>query len=70
MIDLLQNPRYAAVLETGAICVAVEVVVILLLAAILNGSLLAAVVVSVGAFGPLSIWLSPPVYRRLLKSRN
>lgn len=70
MIDLLRNPRRAALLETAAICVAVEVLVLFLLAVVLNGSLLAAAFVSVGFFGPLSIWLAPFAYRRLLKTVN
>jgi hypothetical protein len=65
MNSLIQDPRFAAGLETAGICVTVEVLVILMLAIVLNGSFLAAVVVSVGVLGPLSFWLAPPVYRRL-----
>jgi hypothetical protein len=65
-----QNPRLTAALQTACICAAVEGVILIVLASILNHSFIAAAVFSLGFLGPASCWLAPAVYRRLLRATS
>lgn len=67
---LEQNPRLTAALQTACICAAVEGLILMVLAGILNHSFIAAAVVSAGFLGPVSWWLAPAVYRRLLRASS
>jgi hypothetical protein len=65
-----QNPRLRAALQTACICAAVEGLILIVLAGILNHSFIAAAVVSLGFLGPASWWLAPSVYRRFLRASS
>ena len=70
MTYLEQNPRLTAALQTVCVCAAVEGLILIVLAGILNHSFIAAAVVSAGFLGPVSWWLAPAVYRRLLRASS
>ena len=65
-----KNPRRTAALQTVCVCAAVEGLILIVLAGILNHSFIAAAVVSAGFLGPVSWWLAPAVYRRLLRASS
>lgn len=67
MKPLAARPKVIALFQAACICAAVEAAIILLLGTFM-GSYLGAVGVSLLILGPVSLWIAPAVYRRLLRT--
>jgi hypothetical protein len=61
----LEQAKVTALIQTVLLCAVVEGVVLVVLTQF-TVNLLEAAAVSVVFLGPLSLWLGPPLYRRLL----
>jgi hypothetical protein len=59
--------KLVAALQTACICASIEAVIILLLGTFMN-SYWGAAGVSFLLLGPVSLWIAPSVYRRLLSA--
>lgn len=60
------RPKLLAAFQTACICATVEFLIILLLGTFMN-SYPGAAGVSLVMLGPVSLWLEPPIYKRLLR---
>lgn len=67
MTTAARREKPIAALQTACICIAVELAIVLLLGTAVD-SYLGAVAVSLTILGPVSLWLAPSVYGRILRS--
>ncbi|HEY8360732.1 MAG TPA: hypothetical protein VIL30_25015 [Ramlibacter sp.] len=67
MNALSSQARLVAGLQTACVCATIEGAIILALGTFMN-SWLGAAGVSFLLLGPLSLWIAPAVYRRLLRA--
>ena len=61
--------RWAALLQTTLICLALEGILLLALR-LVTDTFLEAAAVSIFLIGPISIWVSRPLYRYLLRENQ
>ena len=61
--------KMAAAVLTAIICLAIEIVVVVVLYGFYR-SFLGAVAVSVVIFGPISLWIAPPLYRHIVRGNQ
>lgn len=69
MTTTARQDKTIAVLQTAGICIAIELTLVLLFGTYVD-SYLGALIVLVVFLGPVSLWLAPPLYRRLLRARG
>lgn len=61
--------KMAAAVLTAIICLAIEIVVVVVLYGFYR-SFLGAVAVSVVIFGPISLWIAAPLYRHIVRGNQ
>ena len=69
MTTAARREKRIAALQTACICIAVELVIVLLLGTLMD-SYLGAVAPSLVILGPASLWLAPSVYGYILRTHS